>query len=215
MPDCIVELKSRPRDRVTVTLSGGRFFTIPAERARALMRGQELGNGEVDQLDRVDQYLRGRDKVLRLLAVRARTRYELRVALDGQRVSPPVRDGLLDELVESGLVDDERFAREYVHARADERWMGPHRLRFELKKRGVNRAIVEDVLAAELPAERQESLARELVARKVPVGTAGAVDERTVRRVAGMLRRKGYDYEIVNRISYELLRRVGEDADVD
>lgn len=207
MPDRIVEVKPRPRDRVTVTLAGGRFFTIPEEQARELAPGRELSEGEVERLGRVDQYFRGKDKALRLLAVRARSRYELRVALDGLGVAAAVREGILDELVEAGLIDDRRFAREYVQAKAEGGGMGPHRLRFDLKQRGVNRSIIDDVLASELPAERQEALARGLVERKVG---AGAVDDRVVRRVAGMLRRKGYDYEIVNRISYELLQRRGD-----
>jgi len=206
MPDRIVEVKPRPRDRVTVTLAGGRFFTIPEEQAQELAPGRELSEAEVERLGRVDQYFRGRDKALRLLAVRARSRYELRVALDGLGVDAAVREGILDELVEAGLVDDRRFAREYVQAKAEGRGMGPHRLRFDLKQRGVNRSIIDDVLASELPAERQEALARGLVERKVG---AGAVDDRVVRRVAGMLQRKGYDYEIINRISYELLQRRG------
>jgi regulatory protein len=210
MPDCIVELKPRPRDRVTVSLTGGRFFTIPAEQAALLAPGRVLADDEVERLDRIDQYFRGRDKAMRLLALRARTQHEMRTALDALSILPAVRDGLLAELEEMGLVDDTRFARDYVRVKADVRSMGPHRLRQDLKRRGVRRAVVDGALGEELTPERQEATARALVARKLG---AGAPDEKTVRRIAGMLRRKGFDYEIVNRIAYELLQRVGRDVD--
>lgn len=211
MPDSIVQLKPRPRDRVTVTLSGGRFFTIPAERAAPLSVGCELSDADVEQLDRIDQYFRGVDKANRLLALRSRTKFELKTALDRIEVSPPVRDGILAELQEQGLVDDARFAREYVRVKADVRAMGPHRLRHDLRKLGVARAIIDEVIAEELDGDTQEVAARALVERRV----TGPVDEKTVRRVAGMLRRKGYDYEIVNRISYELLQKIGDDHAVE
>jgi regulatory protein len=211
MPERIAQLKPRPRDRVTVTLSGGRFFTIPAERAASLSEGVELSDDEVARLERVDQYFRGMDKAVRLLSLRARTRYELKTALNRLEIAPPVRDGIVAELEEQGLVDDRRFALEYVRVKADVRAMGPHRLRHDLRKRGVAGETIEAVLGEEFDVERQESMARALVERKV----TGPVDEKTVRRVAGLLRRKGYDYEVVNRISYDLLQRIGSDNGIE
>jgi len=209
MSDRIVELKPRPRDRVTVVLAGGRFFTVPAEQAQPLRPGQDLADGEVARLDGIDQYFRGRDKALRLLARRARSRRELDAALAGVAVTEPVRKGILAELEEQGLVDDARFARDFVQARATGRAEGPHRLRRDLAKRGVPRSVVDNVLAEGFDRERQEAMARALVERKI--GTA-LVDERVVRRMSDLLRRKGYDYEVVNRVAYDLLRRAGRDA---
>ncbi|MDH3197055.1 MAG: RecX family transcriptional regulator [Candidatus Krumholzibacteria bacterium] len=209
MSDRIVELKPRPRDRVTVALAGGRFFTVPAAQAEPLRTGQDLGEVDVARLDALDQYFRGRDKMLRLLARRARSRHELSTALAAMAIVERVRGGILAELEEQGLVDDARFAREYVHARAEARAEGPHRLRRDLRKRGVARAVIDEVLAGGFDRERQEAMARTLVARKLG---GGAVDERAVRRMADLLRRKGFDYEVVNRVAYDLLRRAGRDA---
>jgi regulatory protein len=193
---------------VTITTAGGRSFTIPEEQARVLSVGLELSPPEIDRLDRLDQYFRGRDRALRMVSLRARTRAEVRTALSTIGLSAGVRDGILAELEELGLVDDERFAREFVRTKAEVRFFGPHRLRRDLAKKGVAREIIDTVLDEELAAESQEAQARALVERKL----AGApVDERAVRRIAGLLQRKGYDYEIVNRISYELLRRAGSD----
>jgi regulatory protein len=209
MSDRIVELKPRPRDRVTVALAGGRFFTVPAAQAEPLRAGQDLGEADVARLDALDQYFRGRDKMLRLLARRARSRHELSTALAAMAIAERVRGGILAELEEQGLVDDARFAREYVHVRASARAEGPHRLRRDLRKRGVAKAVIDEVLAGGFDRERQEAMARTLVARKLG---GGAVDERAVRRMADLLRRKGFDYEVVNRVAYDLLRRAGRDA---
>lgn len=210
MSERIVELKPRPRDRVTVTLSGGRFFTIPAERAEGLTVGVDLSDDDLAQLERIDQYFRGKEKAIRLLALRPRTRREVRDALTALGIDAPIRDGIVGELEELGLVDDERFAREFVRVRADVKSMGPHRLRYDLARRGVSAATVDSVVAEEIDPERQEAMARDLAARKLG---GVVVDEGAVRRIAGLLRRKGYDYEIVNRIAYELLQKIGREPE--
>jgi len=212
MPDRIAELRPRPRERVVVTLSGGRSFTIPEEQAYPLSVGLELSDVDIGRLDRIDQYFRGREKALRLISLRARTRAQVKTALDNLEITSSIRDGIVGELEEDGLIDDERYARNFVQARSELRFMGPHRLRRDLAKLGVRRDIVDAAIGEELDGESQEQLAWALVDRKIG---AARVDEKTVRRIAGLLQRKGYDYEIVNRISYELLRRAGNENAVE
>ncbi len=207
MPDQVVELKPRPRDKVSVKLSGGRFFTIPLESAQAFRIDMVLSDEEIERLGRMDQYFRGKEKALRLLSLRSRTREEIKTALDKLSLEPSVRDGLVNELEEIGLINDVQFSREYVRVKSDVKRLGPHRLRHDLKKLGVAKTIVDEVLNESFDSSSQEAMAREVALRRVG---EGPVDEKTVRRVAGLLQRKGYDYEIVNRICYDLLRRSDE-----
>jgi len=212
MPDRIAELKPRPRERVLVTLSGGRFFTIPAEQAYVLSVGLEISDAEIARLDHIDQYFRGREKALRLLALRNRTRHEVKTALEKISIESAIREGILSELEENGLVDDARFAREYTQTKAEARFMGPHRLRHDLARLGVRRDVVDAAIEETFGGETQEAQAWALVERKLGLSTP---DEKSVRRLAGLLRRKGYDYEVVNRVSYELLRRAGNERAVE
>jgi hypothetical protein len=115
MSEVVVEWKPRPRNRVFIKLSGGRFFTVPEAEGDALKPGTEVSADDVERLDRIDQYFRGRDKALRLLSIRSRSRYELESALDGMEIAHQIRDGILGELEETGLIDDARFTREYVN----------------------------------------------------------------------------------------------------
>ncbi len=209
MSEHIVERKPRPRDRVMIRLSGGRFFAIPEEAAAPLAVGAELSDEDIERLVRIDQYLRGRDKALRMLAIRGRSRREIEDALRALGVADAVRGGIVSELEEKGLVDDARFAREFVSVKKDVRRLGPHRLRADLKKLGVKRSAVDDALAS-FGADEQERLARSLAERAV---RNGPVDEKVVRRVAAMLTRKGFDYGVVNRIAADLARRMERGSD--
>jgi regulatory protein len=209
MSETIVERKPRPHERVFLRLSGGRFFTVPESEAEILLPGTALAEEDITRLSRIDQYVRGKDKALRMLSIRSRSRYELDNALAGLEIAPEVRAGVLEELREVGLVDDERFAREFVGARVDLKRLGPHRLKFELRKLGVSPAIVDRTLEEAFPTGRQEELA--WIAARKKLGTR-APGERDVRRIADFLKRKGFDYGVVNRVAYELLKRSGSGA---
>ena len=77
MSEIITERKPRPRDRVEIRLSGGRFFAIPQAAAEMLAVGQQLSDEDVLHLDGIDQYTRGRDKAMRMLALRSRSKREI------------------------------------------------------------------------------------------------------------------------------------------
>lgn len=211
MPNRIDEVKSRPRDRVTIRLSGGRFFTIPDEQSVGLSIGDTLSEEAVERLDRMDQYFRGRDKAMTMISKRARTRSEVSRMLDGLEISASVRDGVIGELEELDLVNDERFAHDYVKLKTEVRQLGPHRLRHDLGKLGVRREYIDGALS-ELDADEQRSMAWAVVERKLG---AGRVDERAVRRIAGLLQRKGFDFEVVNHVSYELLQRANNESSLE
>jgi regulatory protein len=204
MSETIVECKPRPRERVLIKLSGGRFFTVPASAVEAVQPGAALRDDEIERLARIDQYVRGKDKALRLLSIRARSRHELETALAGMQIEPAVASGILEELRELGLVDDARFAREFTDSRVEIKHLGPHRLKFELRKFGVSPAIVDRVLHDSFPSGRQEELAWEIVRKKLGSREPG---EKDVRRINELLKRKGFDYAVAGRVAYELLKR--------
>lgn len=202
----IVQLKPRPRGRVLVELSGGRFFTIPQEEAVGLHPGDRLSPAQVAQLSEIDQWMRGRDRALSLLARRARTEREVQEALAVMGLAPKVCARVVGELRQAGFLDDAKFTREYVRTRVEGKGLGPHRLRYELRRLGVAEELIEEAIEARFSGEAQEELAFELARRKLGQGPA---DERAVRRVADMLERRGFDFEVVRTVAFKLLRRQG------
>ncbi len=65
-----------------------------------------------------------------------------------------------------GLIDDARFARDYVDSRIEIKHLGPHRLKFELKKFGVSGSIIEQAIEEAFHEGRQEELAWKIVRKK-------------------------------------------------
>ena len=204
MPETIIERKPRPRDQVVIRLSGGRFFAVPQTAVEQLAVGQELSDEDIAHLDGLAQYTRGREKAMRMLSMRGRSKREIDDALRALGLSDPIRTGVVRELEENGFINDERFAREYVSLKKDVRRMGPHRLRHDMGRLGLPRAAVDAALA-QFGDDEQEAMARALADKQLGLS---APSEKTVRRIIGMLRRKGYDYAVINRVAYDLARRI-------
>lgn len=96
----------------------------------------------------------------------------------------------LERLVESGLLDDERFAHRFAEDKRELRDWGPERIAGALRRRGVDEALVEAALAAE-PAERLTQRAVDLLVRS----GAEAGDEPSRARALALLARRGYPLE--------------------
>jgi regulatory protein len=212
MTEYVIELRPRPRQRIFVKLSGGRSFTLPLDEASGLEIGGSISDEEVDRLSRIDQYFRGKEKAMRLLSIRARARQEICTSLDDLGIEMSIRNGIVEELEELGLVDDERFAREYTKAKIDLKQLGPYRLKYQLAKFGIRAKVVDEVLDEAFSDDIQEELAWKVVRKKLSGKKAG---QREIRRISALLKRKGFDFEIVNRVSYTLLRQSGIEIDAD
>jgi len=93
------------------------------------------------------------EAALRGLSRRAYTHWELAKLLGGKGFSPEEIAEACERLVEWGYLDDCRYARQYAHYRA---WQQTRRqLSAGLARRGVDAAIVQDVLAEVYPPEQE------------------------------------------------------------
>lgn len=132
--------------------------------------------------------------VLRQLTASAKSRRQLEDKLADRNVPEDVAREVLDRFEEVELVDDARFAEAYVRSRAVSRKLSRAAIRRELGTRGITGETAESALEQRTDEDERQDAA-ELVRRRMPAGL-GSADraerERTVRRLVGMLGRKGY-----------------------
>ena len=83
---------------------------------------------------------------LRLLARREHSQLELRHKLLARNFTETAVESVVERLVDSGLLSDQRFAEVYARSRF-ERGYGPLRIRAELDERGVGAGLAERTLA--------------------------------------------------------------------
>ncbi|MEV5346035.1 recombination regulator RecX [Streptomyces achromogenes] len=154
---------------------------------------------------------RARAICLRLLTGTPRTRKQLADALRKREIPEDVAQEVLDRFEEVGLIDDGAFADAWVESRHHGRGLARRALARELRTKGVDSALIEDAVA-QLDSEQEEATARELVARKLRA-TRGLDRDKRLRRLAGMLARKGYPEGMALRVVRQALEEEGEDTE--
>ncbi|WP_342610831.1 recombination regulator RecX [Streptomyces albidoflavus] len=154
---------------------------------------------------------RARAICLRLLTGTARTRSQLAEALRKREIPDEVADEVLTRFEEVGLIDDEKFADAWVESRHHGRGLARRALARELRTKGVDAALVDEAVS-KLDPEQEERTARELVDRKLR-STRGLDRDKRLRRLAGMLARKGYGEGLALRVVRQALEEEGEDME--
>jgi regulatory protein len=142
------------------------------------------------------------ERALRLLASRQRSRRELATRL---RQAGFDREAVEDELARLeavGLVDDERFAREFAEHQLRVRMAGTRGVASSLASKGVDRATVERTLqdVAGGDVDRAEALARARAAR-----LASLPPERAFTRLVSYLVRRGHMPDVARRAARRAL----------
>jgi len=111
---------------------------------------------------------------------------------------------VLGRLDEVGLIDDAAFAEVWVRSRHNFQGLSRRALAMELRRKGVADESAAEALATVDP-EAEEDRARQLVRKRLRVLT-NADEPTKIRKLVGMLARKGYAEGLAYRVVKEELR---------
>ena len=139
------------------------------------------------------------ERAVEALALRERTTAELAAWLGKRGFEPTEIETVVDRLVGSGAIDDERFAAEFAADKRELRGWGPERIREALCERGLDPALIDSVVGIEGHSE-QLRRAVELLERR----SESDADDRARARALSYLARRGYDSDL----AYDAVRAV-------
>ncbi|RNL65436.1 regulatory protein RecX [Nocardioides marmoriginsengisoli] len=159
--------------------------------------------GDADLGPEADPVSVGRKILLDQLTGRARSRADLAKKLAERNVPDDVALGLLDRFEEVGLIDDAAFAREWVAQRQEGRGLARRALAQELRRKGIDDELAREALDT-VEEEDEIEAARLLVQRKLR-SMRGLDKQVAIRRLVGMLARKGYSSGVSFRVVREEL----------
>lgn len=139
-----LKVQKRNQQRVNVYLDGEFAFGLARITAAWLSVGQVLSEEKIAQLQAEDELEKYYQRALRLLNYRPRTETEISQYLQKKSASEDIIGIVLNRLKTSGLVDDERFAQNWVENRTELRPRSRRALVYELRQRGVSDEIIQD-----------------------------------------------------------------------
>ena len=143
------------------------------------------------------------------VAYRPRSREEVRRYLRRKETPPAIIDAALARLEQLDLVNDHAFASFWVESREQFSPRGARALKNELRMKGVEREVVEEMIDDEKDEERALRAGRKKALSLVRIPS---MDFATFRaRLGSFLQRRGFGYEVSTRTIRALWKELRED----
>ncbi len=136
---------------------------------------------------------------VKLLSARPYSEKKLKEKLYARKYLTPDIRTALERLKRERLLDDRKYAEDFVRARMAARPRGATRMVTDLLARGIPLILAREVTTELMPRTDEVPLAREFVRRK-QAQYAHLDDDTRWRRLAGMLARRGFSFDTIRKV---------------
>ncbi len=134
----------------------------------------------------------------KLLAVRDRSVFEVRSALEKKGFDQKAVEGAVGALEERKLLDDRKFAARYAESILRNKKAGPRYIAAALVRKGIERNAAEGAAnAAAADPQTQEATIRGWIERKNREGRKNDSPEKRKKRIYDFLMRRGFSPDVV------------------
>jgi len=150
------------------------------------------------------------DTALRYLSSRSRTGEEMRSHLTARGFASDEIAALIKKFEDLGYLDDEQYCREYFRY-ALGKGRGKRRIFYELRQKGVDPAVAENVFEDYLAEEdlqydekERAFAAAEKILSSAALVPGDPIPEKVLSRIARKLQAEGYGSEVIFRVIGDL-----------
>lgn len=141
--------------------------------------------------------------LLRRLSHAPRTRKELAKDLKDKDISDEVANVALDRFEEVGLINDQALASNYVSSQHERKGLGKNALRQQLRAKGVSDDVALEAIS-QISDDQEFQAAFALACKKIR--SLQKDDAKTqLRKIVGVLARKGYSSNLAFRVAKEVI----------
>ena len=146
------------------------------------------------------------DKVLKFLSFRARSEFEINEYMLRKGWNEETRKKILEKLNRLQLIDDEAFARQWIEFRTHGRPEGKTLIKMELRRKGVDKEIIDKLLSEERGSASEKILAEKYGRAKLQrIKNAPFLEVK--RKLYSALMMRGFSGETVREVIDKLLKK--------
>jgi regulatory protein len=204
--------KNNP-ERINLFVDG--HFLLGVDAAIVLQMGlhlqQVLSPDQLEHLQSEEAEQRAVDRALNYLSYRPRSREEVRRYLHRKEIPPEVIEAALARLDRLDFVNDRTFSGFWIESREQFSPRGARALKNELRMKGVERGIVDELVNDELDEERALRAGRK---KAMALVNTSSIDYVTFRnRLGSFLQRRGFGYEVTTHTVRALWKELKEESE--
>jgi regulatory protein len=202
-----IEKQKKARSRWNIHIEGAFFCGLYADTILkyGLHVNEDFSEKKLHEIKEYDEYIYGKEIALNFLSYRIRTVSEIRKKLKEKKISAKTSNKIMAYLEESGLTNDEEFARALIEEKIKNKPVGIRVLKQKLFEKGVPKQVGEDVLEKVFENVDEKSLAM-VNYKKLQPKLKGKDRNEQKRKVYEYLTRKGFGYDVINEIIYEEIK---------
>lgn len=139
---------------------------------------------------------------LRFLSFRPRSEKEMRVRLL-KKFPKDLVEKIIKELKEEKFLDDREFAKAFLRNREILRPSGRKLLFLELRKKGIEKEIIEEVLNKVYNKEKELELAKKAAKKKIKI-YKNLPRKESFQKLLGFLQRRGFNWQTIKEVLNEI-----------
>jgi regulatory protein len=200
-----IQAQKRNPNRVNIYLDGEFAFSLARIVAGWLQTGQVLDEQKIATLKNQDGEEKAFLRALSLVGYRPRSEQEVRKKLETLGYSPETIEQVLARLRRAEILNDEKFAREWIENRSVFRPRSRRMMAMELRYKGIPEETVEQAI---LESDEDENLAY-AAAHKRFHRLENLSWEEFRKKLSDYLGRRGFPYETVSTV----VRRVWSEVE--
>lgn len=172
-----------------------------------LRKDSEISEGLFSFLVIQNQKYHIKQRAINYLARRHHSVKELKIKLRQKKYDDNLIDEVLNELVESHLLNDEKFAEIYIEEMARIKLWGKIKLKSELIKKGVAPYIIDSTIEKYFPDEEIKSNAFTLAEKKIKFLSSKNLESSKLRqKIISYLYGKGYSFDECKDVVDQLIK---------
>jgi regulatory protein len=189
----------RNKKRVNVYLDGRFSFGIDLENLVRLNLKieEEYSEKEIRGIIKRAEFQKTYDKLVRYSTLRPRSKREVETWFKKYKVHESLHDELFSKLKRLELLDDTKFAKWWVEQRITFRPRGKKALMAELRQKGIDRCIIDEVLT-ETDIDEKKMAKKLLERRKYRWERLNKLEAK--KKKSDFLARKGFSWEIIKQL---------------
>jgi len=190
-----LEPQKKNPQRLNVYLNGDFAFGISRVIAPWLEVGNELSQQKITALQTKDEIEKVYQRALNFLSYRVRSEQEIRSNLQKHHTPEIIINPVLERLREGSLIDDQKFAQQWIENRNTFHPRSKRALSSELYRKGISYQIIEETLQD----INEEELAFKFARKKA--GKFKTLDKSAFQeKMYGYLSRRGFNYSLCKEV---------------
>jgi regulatory protein len=214
-PAIISKIAYQKKDKLRASVFIGEEFgfginILTIEKFR-LRKGDELSHQLLEELYAFDERVSAKRVASKFLNRRRRTEKEVRDKLRTEKFEQELVDEIIPDLKNTGLLNDEEFAIAFIHDKRLSKPVSSRQLQNELRKKGVAKEVIANVLSDSESGETEDDRAYEAAKKKWDQLLRRETDEKKRKqKLVSFLSSRGFEYTVIKKVIMKIAGNIGE-----